>query len=297
LVQGTWGDVVKPAAFDYHCPGDLAGAIDLLRQHGDEAKVLAGGQSLIPLLSLRLSRFEHLIDMREIEELRGVTAVDGSVRVAAMTTQSAVARSDGAAAVPLLSKATSHIGHYQIRNRGTVGGSLAHADPAAEYPAVALALDASLEVAGPAGNRNIPASDFFESTWVTALEADEVLVAARFPVWTGTCGWAVAEVARRAGDFAMCGAVCGVELDGQRVSRTALALFGVGSVPSRARTIEAAMTGSALDDLDLAQLGAELAADLDPPDDLHASGEQRRRMARTLVPQVLAAAIDEAKHA
>jgi carbon-monoxide dehydrogenase medium subunit len=288
---------VKPAPFDYHCPAELAEAIALLQQHGDDAKVLAGGQSLIPLLSLRLSRFDHLIDLRAIGDLRGVSPDDGSIRVGAMTTQATVARNDDAASVPLLAKATSQIGHYQIRNRGTLGGSLAHADPAAEYPAVALALDASLEVAGPAGSRRIPASDFFISTWVTAMEPDEVLVAARFPVWAGSCGWAVAEVARRAGDFAMCGAVCGIQLDGQRVSRTALALFGVDSVPSRARTIETAITGSAVDDLDLAEIGSELAATLDPPDDLHASGEQRRRMAKALVPQVLAAAIDEAKHA
>jgi aerobic carbon-monoxide dehydrogenase medium subunit len=288
---------VKPAPFDYHCPGELAEAIAILQQHGDEAKVLAGGQSLIPLLSLRLSRFDHLVDLRAIDELRGVTAVDGSIRVGAMTTQAGVARSKDAAAVPLLAKATSHIGHYQIRNRGTLGGSLAHADPAAEYPALAVAVDASLEVVGPAGSRRIPASDFFMSTWVTAMEPDEVLVAAHFPVWAGSCGWAVAEVARRAGDFAMCGAVCGVQLDGQRVSRAALALFGVDTVPSRARTIETAITGAVVDDLDLADIGAELAATLDPPDDLHASGEQRRRMAKVLVPQVLAAAIDEAKHA
>jgi carbon-monoxide dehydrogenase medium subunit len=288
---------VKPAPFDYHCPEDLAEAISTLQQYGDDAKVLAGGQSLIPLLSLRLSRFDHLIDLRAIKELRGVSRDDGTIRVGAMTTQAAVARNDDAASVPLLAKATSQIGHYQIRNRGTLGGSLAHADPAAEYPAVALALDAPLEIAGPSGRRRIPAAEFFESTWVTAMEPDEVLVAAHFPVWAGSCGWAVAEVARRAGDFAMCGAVCGIQLDGQRVSRTALALFGVDSVPSRARTIETAITGSAVDELDLAEIGAELAATLDPPDDLHASGEQRRRMAKALVPQVLAAAIDEAKHA
>jgi carbon-monoxide dehydrogenase medium subunit len=288
---------VKPAPFDYHCPEELAEAISTLQQYGDDAKVLAGGQSLIPLLSLRLSRFDHLIDLRAIEELRGVSRVDGSIRVGAMTTQANLARSQDAAAVPMLGKATSHIGHHQIRNRGTVGGSLAHADPAAEYPAVAVALDASLEVAGPSGRRRIPAAEFFTSTWVTAMEPDEVLVAADFPVWPGSCGWAVAEVARRVGDFAMCGAVCGIQLDGQRVSRTALALFGVDSVPSRASTIETAIVGSVVDDLDLAEIGAELAATLDPPDDLHASGEQRTRMAKTLVPQVLAAAIDEAKHA
>ena len=288
---------MKPAPFDYHCPGDLAEAIALLQQHGDEAKVLAGGQSLIPLLSLRLSRFDHLVDLRAIEELRGVTTDDGSIRVGAMTTQANLARSEDAAAVPLLAKATSHIGHYQIRNRGTLGGSLAHADPAAEYPAVALVLDASFEIVGPSGARRIPAADFFISTWVTAIEPDEVLAAAHFPIWSGNCGWAVAEVARRAGDFAMCGAVCGIQLDGQRVSRTALALFGVASAPVRAHAAESVVTGATVDDLDLPDIGAAVAATLDPPGDVHASGDQRGRMAKTLVPQVLAAAIDEARHA
>jgi aerobic carbon-monoxide dehydrogenase medium subunit len=288
---------VKPAPFDYHCPGELAEAIAILQRYGDDAKVLAGGQSLIPLLSLRLSRFDHLVDLRAIEALRGVMAVDGSIRVGAMTTQADVGRSQDAAGVPLLAKASSHIGHYQIRNRGTLGGSLAHADPAAEYPATAVALDAWLEIAGPNGRRRIPAADFFVSTWVTAMEPEEVLVAAHFPVWSGSCGWAVDEVARRAGDFAMCGAVCGVQLDGQRVSRVALALFGVGSVPMRARSTESALTGAAVDGLDLPDIGAEVAAALDPPGDLHASGEQRRRMAKALVPRVLAAAINEAKHA
>jgi carbon-monoxide dehydrogenase medium subunit len=291
------GGLVKPAPFDYHRPGELAEAIAILQSYGDEAKVLAGGQSLIPLLSLRLSRFDHLVDLQAIDELRGVTTIDGSIRVGAMTTQAGVVRNEDAAAVPLLAKATSHIGHYQIRNRGTVGGSLAHADPAAEYPAAAVALDASLEIAGPNGNRHVSAADFFVSTWVTAMEVDEVLVAVQFPVWPGRTGWAVDEVARRAGDFAMCGAVCGIRLDGDRVSRAALALFGVDRVPVRARAIEETLTAAAVDDLDLQAIGAEVAASLDPPGDLHASGEQRRKMAKTLVPRVLAAAIDEANHA
>jgi len=288
---------VKPAPFDYHCPGELSEAISILQQYGDEAKVLAGGQSLIPLLSLRLSRFDQLVDLQAIEDLRGITTVDDSIRVGAMTTQAGIARNGDAATVPLLAKATSHIGHYQIRNRGTVGGSLAHADPAAEYPAVAAALDASLEIAGPNGTRHVSAADFFMSTWVTAMEPEEVLVAAHFPVWSGTTGWAVDEVARRAGDFAMCGAVCGVQLDGDRLNRVALALFGVGSVPVRARAIEATLTGAAVEDLDLPDIGAQVAATLDPPGDLHATGEQRRNMAKMLVPRVLLAAIDEAKHA
>jgi carbon-monoxide dehydrogenase medium subunit len=288
---------VKPAPFDYHRPGQLAEAIEILARFGDDAKVLAGGQSLIPLLAMRLSRFDHLVDLHAINELRGVTTVDSSIRVAAMTTQADVEHSRDAAAVPLLTKATTHIGHFQIRNKGTVGGSLAHADPAAEYPATAVALDASLEVTGPSGSRSIPAAEFFVSTWTTAMETDEVLVAAHFPVWSGRCGWAVDEVARREGDFAMCGAVCGVQLDAERLARIALALFGVGSTPVRAEATEAALSGAAVDDLDLADIGAEVANALDPPDDVHASGEQRRKMARALVSRVLAAAIGEARHA
>ena len=288
---------MKPAPFDYHCPGELIEAIVILQQYGDDAKVIAGGQSLIPLLSLRLSRFDHLIDLQAIEDLHGITTVDGSIRVGAMTTQAQVARNGNSGAVPLLQKATSHIGHYQIRNRGTVGGSLAHADPAAEYPAVAVALDASLEIAGPNGSRHVSAADFFVSTWATAMEPDEILVAAHFPVWSGSTGWAVDEVARRAGDFAMCGAVCGIQLDGARVSRAALALFGVDSVPVRVRAVEEILTGTAVDDLDLSAIAAQVAASLDPPGDLHATGEQRKKMAKTLVPRVLTAAIDEARHA
>jgi carbon-monoxide dehydrogenase medium subunit len=288
---------MKPAPFDYHCPAELAEAIAILHQYGDDAKALAGGQSLIPLLSLRLSRFDHLVDLHALEELRGVTAVDGSIRIGAMTTQATVACCEGAVAVPLLAKATPHIGHYQIRNRGTLGGSLAHADPAAEYPAAAMAVEASLEVAGPNGSRRIPAAEFFKSPWVTVMQPDEVLVAAHFPVWSGNCGWAVDEVTRRAGDFAMCGAVCGIQLEGARVSRLALALFGVDSVPLRASSIESEATEAAVDDLDLPDIGAAVAATLDPPGDLHASGVQRRRMAKALVPRVLATAINEAKNA
>lgn len=288
---------VKPAPFDYHRPGQLSEAIAILKRFGDDAKVLAGGQSLIPLLAMRLSRFDQLVDLRAIDALRGITTDDGSLRVGAMTTQASVERSKDTAVVPLLRKATAHIGHFQIRNRGTVGGSLAHADPAAEYPALALALDASLEVVGPAGGRRIRAEDFFVSTWETAMAPDEVLMAAHFPVWSGRCGWAVDEIARRAGDFAMCGAVCGVQLDGQQISRVALALFGVGSTPVRARAAESALVGAAVDDVDVANVGAEAAATLDPPDDVHASKKQRRKMASVLVPRVLAAAIREAGHA
>jgi len=180
-----------------------------------------------------------------------------------------------AAAVPLLAEATPLIGHFQIRNRGTVGGSLAHADPASEYPAVAVALGAELELAGPNGaRRRLAADDFFVGTWTTAAEPDELLIAAHFPVWPARSGFAVEEVARRHGDFALAGVACAVT-DG----RAGIALFGVGSTPVRARAAEAALVAGAAP----GEVADAAVADLDPPADVHASASTRTRIARHLV--------------
>jgi carbon-monoxide dehydrogenase medium subunit len=189
---------MKAARFRYHRPETKAEVVELLAAHGESAKPLAGGQSLVPLLALRLARFEHLVDLNRVPELQEVRASDRAVSIGSMTRQAAVEADQAlAASVPLLVRSTPLIGHFQIRNRGTVGGSLAHGDPASEYPAVALALDARLEVEGPGGRRIIPAGEFFLSTWTTALAADELLERAVFPVWAGRCGFAVEEVARR----------------------------------------------------------------------------------------------------
>jgi carbon-monoxide dehydrogenase medium subunit len=176
---------VKPAPFEYHAPERTDEAVGLLAEHGDEAKPLAGGQSLVPMLALRLTRFEHLIDLNRVDELRGIERVDGVVTVAAMTRQAELERSGAAGDVPLLALATPLIGHFQIRNRGTVGGSIAHADPAGELPAVALALNAELAITAPSGTRSVPAADFFIGTWETCLQPDELLTGVRFPVWQG----------------------------------------------------------------------------------------------------------------
>ena len=285
---------MKAAPFAYAAPRSLDEAVELLGRYEDEAKVLAGGQSLVPVLALRLSRFEQLVDLQHVPGLVGVTRSNGTVRVAAMTTHTAVGRSTEAAAVPLLTKATPFIGHDAIRNRGTLGGALAHADPAAEWPAVALALDAELEAVGPDGTRTIPAAEFFLGTWTTALEPAEVLVAAHFPVWDGACGFAVEEAARRHGDFAMAGVVCGVQVDGDRVVRAALAFLGVGGTPVRAAAAEAALAGTATADVDAAELAALAVEGLAPPDDLHASGAQRQRMSRVLAQRAITNAIEEA---
>jgi carbon-monoxide dehydrogenase medium subunit len=288
---------MKPAPFAHHAPRSLDETVELLTRLDDEAKVLAGGQSLIPVLAMRLSRFDHLIDLHGVATLRGVERKDGSLRIGAMTTQSAVARSAAtAAAVPLLTRATRLVGHAQIRNRGTLGGSLAHADPAAEYPAVALALGAEMEAVGPGGPRRIPAAKFFSSTWTTTLEATEVLVAAEFPEWGPGSGFAVRESARRHGDFAMAGVACAVRVVGSRVDRAALALFGVAGTPVRADAAERALVGAAVPAMgDLGEIGALAVEGLQPPDDLHASGPQRRRMAAALVVRALEAALTEAQ--
>src|SRR5947207_4271287 len=204
-------DRMKPAPFAYHAPASAHEAVTLLHELGDGAKVIAGGQSLVPMLALRLAQFDHLVDIGRIDELRGVTRVNGSLEVRAGTRDAAIEHDPVvAASVPLLALVTPMIGHFQIRTRGTVGGSLAHADPAAEYPAVATALDATMHLVSVRGERAVAASAFFDGLWSTSMQPDEVLAAVRFPVWDGRCGFGAAEFARRHGDFAIAGAVAGV---------------------------------------------------------------------------------------
>jgi carbon-monoxide dehydrogenase medium subunit len=288
---------VKPATFEYHAPASVADAVGLLAEHADECKPLAGGQSLVPMLALRLTRFEHLIDLNRVPELVGVTRVDGSVRVGAMTRQRAVERdAEVASATPLLSRAMPFIGHSQIRNRGTVGGSIAHADPASELPAVALALGAEMEIASVGSSRTVPAAEFFEGTWTTCLGDDELLVALHVPVWEGRCGFAFEEVARRSGDFALAGVAAAVQLDGSgAVQRAALGLLGMGSTPMRAPQAEESLLGRVPTASDLDEVAELAIADLDPTDDVHATAEYRRRVGAHLVRITLERALEEAR--
>jgi aerobic carbon-monoxide dehydrogenase medium subunit len=288
---------VKPAPFEYHRPTAAAEAVELIASLGAEAKILAGGQSLIPMLALRLAYFEHLVDIGRIDELTGVARLDGTVWIGAGTTEAAMERSaEVAGAVPLLARTTPFVGHVQIRNRGTVGGSMAHADPAAEYPAVALALDAEFEALSPRGTRRIEARDFFTGLWSTALEPDELLTGVTFPVWSGRCGFAVEEVARRHGDFAIVGAVVGVELGGHdRVQRCGIGLIGMGSTPERAAGAESAALGNPVSELDAAEVGQRAVADLTAvPSDLHGSAEYRVRVGATMVARAWQRAVEEA---
>jgi carbon-monoxide dehydrogenase medium subunit len=286
---------MKLAAFEYDAPTTVEEVVAILGQH-DDAKILAGGQSLVPLLALRLTGFERLVDVNRIPTLQQIQRDDGWLTIGAMVRQRAAERSaDVAAAAPLVARALPKIGHVQIRNRGTVGGSIAHADPAAELPAVALALDAELVAAGQHGSRTIASQDFFQSMWTTALAADELLTAVRFPVWSGRCGFAIEEFSRRTGDFAISGVACAVELDSDdRVARAGIALFGMGPTPVRAASAESGLVGETPGAADLAAVAASAAEGADAHDDIHATAAYRRRVVAHLTELAIGRALKEA---
>ncbi|ORV09224.1 FAD binding domain-containing protein [Mycobacterium celatum] len=288
---------MKAASFAYHRPDTVDEAVQLLGEYGDDAKILAGGQSLVPMLAMRLTYFENLIDISRLEELRNIDLIDGEVEIGATTPHSFVGMDDEVAdSVPLLTLATPYIGHFQIRTRGTLGGSIAHADPAAEYAAVALALDAQMEAVSSRGHRRIPAAEFFTGLWETSLASDEILTTVRFPVWTGRCGYAVHEFARRHGDFAIAGAVAAVQVDDDdRVSRCAIGLLGLGSTPRRASTAEQAVVGNSVGELTAEEIGGLAVDGLDDiPADLQGSAEYRRKVGATMVARAWTQASTEA---
>ncbi len=288
---------MKAAPFAYHRPESVKEAADMLAEFGDDAKVLAGGQSLVPMLAMRLTHFDNLIDISRVDELCGIDLDHGAVRVGATTSHALVGMDDEVAdSVPLLTMATPHIGHFQIRTRGTLGGAIAHADPAAEYAAVALALDADMEAHSSRGPRAIPAAEFFTGLWETSLASDEILTAVRFPVWDGRSGFAVHEFARRHGDFAIAGAVAAVEVDADdRVIRCGVGLLGLGSTPLRGTTAEDALVGRTVGDLDrdaaLELARSTMAAIEDIPADLQGSSTYRARVGATMLARALSEAL------
>jgi len=286
---------MKLPPVEYEAPTTVAEAVDLLAEHLDEASVLAGGQSLIPLLALRLARPAVLIDINGIDELSGVSAANGWVTIGAMTREY-VAENSGTVAdiVPLLAAALPLIGHEAIRSRGTIGGSLAHADPAAELPAVARALDAEFVVRGPSGERAIPAADWFEGYLTTARRPDELLTQVRFPAAKPGTGTSFQEVARRHGDFAIVGLAASLTLSGGAISDARLAFAGLSDVPVRAAAAEDLLVGERPSP-ELFDAAARRATDdLDPPADLHGSSEYRKTVAAALVRRGLRAAADNA---
>jgi carbon-monoxide dehydrogenase medium subunit len=281
----------------YEAPTTAAEAVGLLAEYLDEASVLAGGQSLIPLLALRLARPAVLIDINGIDELSGVSTTDGWMAIGAMTREYVAEESETVAdTVPLLAAALPLIGHEAIRNRGTIGGSLAHADPAAELPAVARALDAELVVRGQSGERVIPAVQWFEGFLTTSRRPDELLVEVRFPAAGRGTGVSFQEVARRHGDFAIVGLATSLTLSGGVINDARLAFAGVSDVPVRAAAAEDLLAGERPSAELFDEAARRATEDIDPPADLHGSSDYRKRVAAALVRRGLRAAADSANH-
>lgn len=285
---------MKAAAFDYLAPRSLDEAVEALSKHGDDARLLAGGQSLAPVLALRLASPAILIDLNRVEGLGGLEIeADGSVLAGAMVRSRTLERSpELARAQPLIHAAMPWVAHVQIRNRGTLGGSLSHADPSAELPAVAVACGATLVLQGPSGRREVPAGSFFRGLFTTALASDEILVGVRFPACPAGRRHGFVEIARRHGDYAMLGVALSVDVDATaRVSAATVVLFGAADLPIRAHAVEAALIGEPAVP-GLAEQVAPFATDgLEPRSDHQASAEYRRELARVLVRRTLARAL------
>ncbi|MFT7475684.1 MAG: carbon-monoxide dehydrogenase medium subunit [Verrucomicrobiales bacterium] len=275
---------MKPAAFEYDSPDSVEEALALLAEYGDEARVLAGGQSLVPMMNFRLAHPERLIDLNGLTDLDYVSAKPGSVSIGSMTRQRHLERSSTVRDLcPMISAAVPWIGHAQIRNRGTLGGSLAHADPAAELPVVALALDARMRLASASGERWVDAETFFVGYFTTALDPGELLVEVEFPSTANKTGVAFTEYARRHGDFGLGGAAALITLDDDDVCiRAHIALLGAAMVPVRASAAEDILSGRVIDTDALQDVFAQIESSIDPPADVHGSSSYRRRIIATM---------------
>jgi carbon-monoxide dehydrogenase medium subunit len=286
---------MKPAPFDYLAPRSLEEALAALAEADGETKILAGGQSLVPLLNFRLATPHRLVDLNRVPGLSYIRPQDSGFAIGAMTRQQALERDANiAAGVPLLSQAMPWVGHLAIRTRGTLGGSLAHADPAAELPAVAVCLDARLTVVSPRGQRSLSAEEFFVDYLTTRLEPDEILVEAWFPGVKPNTGQVWLEFARRHGDFALAGVGVSLTLNDEQITEARIALTGVAAIPVRATQAEQALVGGPLAERLEAAVEA-VRASLDPPADIHASSEYRVHLAGVLTERALRAAAEQAR--
>jgi carbon-monoxide dehydrogenase medium subunit len=288
---------MKPAPFEYAAPDTVDEAIHLISQNDpDEVKILAGGQSLMPLLNMRLARPQILLDLSRVSELDYIREMDGGVAIGAMTTKRAVEDSPLIRERhPLFHQSTVLIGHPQIRNRGTVGGSFAQADPAAEYPAVALALDVEIVAQGASGTRSLSADDFFITYLTTALEPGEILTEIRMPELPAGTGWSFQELARRHGDFALVGAVATLRVEQGQCVDPRIVVFGVTDRAMRFGDAEALVAGQPAEEASFERAAAQVAASIeDPLSDVHGSGEYRRDLARVLTRRALVEAAGRA---
>ncbi len=285
---------MKLPPFEYACPTSIAEAVALLAAHGGEAKALAGGQSLVPMLAFRVAAPSLLVDLRKLTELRQIKITDDGVTLGAMVRFSDILK-DAALqqAHPLLVAAVEHVAHYQIRNRGTVGGSLAHADPAAELPGIVITCEAQIAVTGKSGDRVIAAKDFFQGPLMTTLGGDEIITEIRFPAWPPARRFGFCEFARRRGDFALAAAAVFYDQDGEgRVHNAHAGAIGVADVPVRLTAVEAALNGKKVDDAVIAKAEAAASAAVDPADDIHATGAYRKHLVGVMVERALRRAMD-----
>jgi aerobic carbon-monoxide dehydrogenase medium subunit len=280
-----------PPAFDYHAPRSVPDAIALLGRFGGEAKLLAGGHSLLPMMKLRFAQPAHLIDLNRIDALRGIREEGGTVVIGAMTVENDLIASPVLQArVPLLPEAARQIGDPQVRNRGTLGGDIAHGDPGNDHPAIALALDAVFVIEGPRGRRQVPAGGFFKGPFMTDLAEDEILVEIRVPAFAPKTGHAYEKLKRKTGDWATAAAAVVLRLDGGRVSHVRIALTNLAPTALRATDAEAALQGRVLDDQALADAAARAMAACDPAEDLRGDREYKTAMAGQMVKRALAKA-------
>lgn len=284
---------MKPPKFDYFAPDSVESALALIAEHGDDARFLAGGQSLVPMMNFRVAAPSALIDLNGIADLRGIRIDDDHrLHIGAMTrtreieTDATIAR-----ASPLLHAAAPSIAHMQIRNRGTIGGSLAHADPAAELPGIVLACGAEIHIVGPGGARSVAAGDFFEGIFETALQDGDMIAEIVFPAWPAARHWAFDEISRREGDFAMIGIAVWFDLDpAGKISATGLAAIGAGDTPLRLSSGEEVLVGQSPGESVFAGAAQAATTDLQPASDIHASAEYRREVGTVLVQRCLQAA-------
>jgi carbon-monoxide dehydrogenase medium subunit len=285
-----------PNAFAYHAPTSVDEAVELLAEHGDEAKLLAGGHSLLPMMKLRFAEPEHLIDINGIAELRGVRLEGDTVRIGAMTTENAIIASDVLQAhCPLLPEAARNISDPQVRNRGTIGGDIAHGDPANDHPALMLASGAVFRIRGPEGERTVPAPEFFLGTYWTALEADEVLTEILIPAFKQGTGYAYSKLKRKQGDWATAAAAVVLRLEAGTCVEARIGLTNVGPMALNATDAAAALVGKAIDGASVEEAARAAMAICDPAEDLRGDAEYKTHMAGEMTRRAIRQAADRAR--
>jgi carbon-monoxide dehydrogenase medium subunit len=282
---------MKLPPFEYACPTSVSEAVALLASHEGDAKPLAGGQSLVPMMAFRVASPSLVVDLRKLTELRHIKISDDGVTLGAMVRWRDILEDARLkTAQPLLVAAVEHVAHYQIRNRGTVGGSIAHADPAAEMPGIVLTCDAKIAVEGKSGARVIDAADFFEGPLMTVLKPDEIITEIRLPPWPAKRRFGFQEFARRKGDFALAAAALFYDIDGGKARNAHVGALGVGDTPLRLPAVEQVLNGSAIDEATITKAEVTASASVDPNDDIHASGAYRKALIGVMVERALRAA-------